>query len=148
MSDGWQISDADRMRIARLVRCVRSLVPKADSGQALTAIGESWAALDELYEHGTEPDIIVSLDLGYERGDAGFNEGFYICLEISSEGIVLKELHRSYSRDAGSDHFSVPHAHFLPDGTFDEQGFEDWMDAFDRTLRTDDAKLQSTRDHI
>ena len=92
--------------------------------------------------------MIVGLTIGFRRGDADFNEGLYVNIQIDDEGIVLDELNTRYEAGVGSDHFTVPYCTLTPGQGFDAVDFERWMEKFAEVRAEDDVALRTTRDHI
>ena len=97
---------------------------------------------------GDDVDTNVGLDVGFRRGDNGFEEGLFVCFRVNDEEISLKELHTTYSQDVGSDHFTVDCARLHPAGHFSEQGVEQWLEQLQEIRVQDDAALTVSRDHI
>lgn len=145
--DGWTLKDKDRRILGALSEAIRSLVRLARGGSTLIALGEAWDGIERILE-GEPIDVNVGISVGFRRGDNDFQEGYFVCLRINDEGIVLDQQNTSYSSDDGSDHFTVEHAVLGPDGRFDQISVGRWIDLLDEVRAADDAKLTTQRDHV
>jgi hypothetical protein len=144
---GWRLTDEDRGVLEDLRQAVQSLLPLARTGQDAIAVGEAIDAIESILS-GTDIEVNVGLDTGFRRGEDGFEEGLFVCLRINDEEIVLDELHTSYSKEIGSDHFTVGHATLRPKGHFDEGGIAEWIAQLREVSAWDDATLTVSRDHV
>ena len=143
----WSLGDDDRELLNRLTEAIRSLVDLTQSGRDLIGVGEALDAIECLLE-GSDIEVNVGLDTGFRRGDKNFEEGLFICFRINCDEIVLDELHTSYTAEIGGDHFTVTYAHLDPQGKFDEDGVQRWLDQFSVILAEEDARLMVSRDHV
>jgi hypothetical protein len=75
-------------------------------------------------------------------------EGLFMCFRINDAEIILDELNTTYSSDAGSDHFTRVYASLGPAGGFDDVGVEEWLAKLLEVQQSDDAQLDTERDHV
>jgi hypothetical protein len=122
----------DPKLLKRVILCLRSLIPLADSGSLLSAIGQAIEAV-EMFEKGRRADVNVDIGCGLRTGDAEFEEGTFACIEIRQASIGLSILHTTYEKCVGSDHeseeFEFPN------------GFDEWYIKFKRIRDNEQAKL-------
>ena len=145
--DGWSLQDEDRWLLERLNKALCDLVPLARTGQDLIGIGEAVDGIECLLEGGNI-EISVGLDVGFRRGTGSDEGGLFVCFHISEDEIILNELHTTYSSDIGSDHFNNGYATLDPNGHFDGDGIERWLEQLDEVKSYEDAKLDVSRDHV
>ena len=142
-----RLSDTKRDLLDAIARGLWELPRLARSGGDLIAIGEALEALEALGEGG-EIEVAIDLDVGFRRGDRAFEEGLFICFQITEDEIVLNELHTTYTAETGSDWFTETYATLVPDRSFNDEGIHRWLEALDHTLAEDDVTLRATRNHV
>jgi hypothetical protein len=116
----------------QVIVCLRSLIPMADNGSGVTAIGRAIDAV-ESFESGKRTELNLDIGCGFRAGDAGFEEGKFAFIEIREEGIRLSTLHTTYEKQVGSDHSSE-------DFSFPGE-FERWHEIFETIRNDEQAKL-------
>ena len=139
-----RLSDTKRDLLDAIARGLWELPRLARSGGNLIAIGEALEALEALGEGG-EIEVAIDLDVGFRRGDRTFQEGQFICFQITEDEIVLNELHTSYTTETGSDWFTETYATLLTHRYFDDEAIHRRLEALDHTLAEGDATLRATR---
>jgi hypothetical protein len=147
MTTGWRLTDEDHGVLEDLRQAVRALLPLARTGQDVMAVGETIDSIESLLS-GSDVEVNVELVTGFRRGNDGFEEGLFVCLRINDEEIVLDELHTSYSKEVGSDHFTVTYATLQPRGHFDDEGVAKWIAQLQEASAWDDATFTVSRDNV
>ena len=122
----------DPKLLNQVIACLRSLIPLADSGSSLAAIGRAIEAI-EAFERGRRGNFNADIGCGFRAGDAEFQEGEFAFIEIREESIGLSTLHTTYEKLVGSDNSSDDFA--FPGN------FEEWREIFDRIRDDEQAKL-------
>lgn len=147
--EGWNVSPEDLGLLIRLSRALRNLAPLAQRGSDLIALGEAWAAIEQIIDGGTV-DVNVGVTVGFRRGDREFSEGLFMGLRINEYEIVLDQLNTSYSSGigGGSDHYTEKYTELSPGGSFDAWEVERWLEKLAEVQRFDDVKLGTERDHV
>jgi hypothetical protein len=149
----WLLRDADEGHLARLTKALRDLAPLARCGNDLIALGEAWGAIEQILE-GRSVDVNVGLSVGFRREERDLEdglfteEGLFMCFRINDVEIILDELNTTYSSDVGSDHFTRVYASLGPAGGFDDVGVEEWLAKLLEVQQSDDAQLDTERDHV
>jgi hypothetical protein len=122
----------DQGELKRLLVCLRSLIPLANSGRDLVGIGQAIEAVETLKD-GRRTERNLDVECGFRAGDSSFEEGLFATIYIREDSVGLDIMNTAYNKDVGSDHeskgFSFP-------GQFDE-----WCEIFRQIISRDDAKL-------
>jgi hypothetical protein len=118
--------------LMEVIACLRSLVPMAESGSHVIALGRAIEAVETL-DRGKRAEVSGSIGCGFRAGDEEFEEGEYAFIEIHGESIGLSILKTTFERRVGSDHSSekIP----FPGG------FEGWREVFERIRDNERAEL-------
>jgi hypothetical protein len=141
------LTDENRGVLEDLRQTVQSLLPLARTGHDVIAVGETIDAIESILS-GSDIDVSVGLETGFRRGNDHFEEGLFVWLHINDGEIVLDELHTSYSKEVGSDHFTITYAMLHLRGPFDEEGVATWIAQLQEVSAWDDATLTVSRDHV
>jgi hypothetical protein len=145
--EGWLLRDGDQGHLTHLTKALRDLAPLARCANDLIALGEAWGAIEQILD-GRVVDVNVGLSVGFRRGDHDSEEGLFICFRINEAEIILDELNTTFSSEVGSDHFTRVYASLGPAGGFDDVGVEEWLAKLEEVQRSDDAQLDTERDHL
>jgi hypothetical protein len=146
-ANGCRLAEQDRGVLEALRRAIHSLLSLARTGIDVIAIGETVDAIENLM-NGSDGEVNVGLETRFRRGEDGFEEGLFVCLRINDEEIVLDELHTTYSKEVGSDHFTVGHPTLHPRCHFDEHCVAKWIEQLQDASAWDEATLTVSRDHV
>jgi hypothetical protein len=144
---GWRLTDEDRGVLENLRQAVHPLLRLARTGQDVIGVGETIDAIENILS-SSDIEVNVGLETGFRRGNDDFEEGLFVCLRINDEEIVLDELHTTYSKDVGGDHFTITHATLTPEGCFNDVGVWTWIDQLREVCSFDDATMEVSRDHV
>jgi len=149
--EGWFVTDDSRQLLLRIRGIIGDLGPLAESGDAMMALGEVWNAIDAILD-GQPIEVSVLLTVGFRRSDPedeeGFEEGLFMCLRVDGDGLILDELNTTYSKEVGSDHFTVSYGHQSVFSTLDVADVCNWLSKLMSVRECDDVKLAAHRDHL
>ena len=128
----------------------RGRKPKNNNGAKLgfeATLGEAWDAL-ELIMEGDEPDVCVTITIGFRRGEKDFEEGIFCNFYIADDRIRLDIMHTTYTSRVGSDNFTEDFTELSGNTHFDSWKFGEWISKFSDVQSEPEAKLSCSRDHL
>lgn len=149
--EGWFVTDDSRQLLLRIRGMIGELAPLAETGDAMIALGEVWNAIDAILDDQSI-EASVLLTVGFRRSDPdnqeGLEEGLFMCVRVDGGGLTLEELNTTYSKDVGSDRFTVNYGSQSAASSLDLIDVQNWISKLKSVKGWDDARLAAYRDHV
>jgi hypothetical protein len=126
------------------------ILPRAETGSQVQAIGEFWEAID-LWNEGCEDDVEVNVSIGVycKEGDPeDFLEHLHVDVRVSENAIEFSTLRRTWTKEDGSDHHSEQLAILTKNRSLSGLGVAKWNELLDAVLRYDSCRVSVSRDHL
>ncbi len=140
----WSLGDGDRAVLRQLITDLRRLLPLARSNEELIVLGDVISAVEKV-RNGEGVEEILTLSVGVQDGNDSFNEGWFIRLGLSPEGIVLDKLNTTFTVEMGHDRVATSYAVLQPGGGFDNAGVASWLTQLNEMRRWSTAEITGER---